>query len=600
MSRTAPRGRGRQRRALALAPILALCAGPAAAEPAADAEADQMPVDPPEIVAAPWLVLSGAGDLAAGLAARSAALAGDGSQFTLDGLADRRWLVTRDRMRLFGPTDGGLSSAALPLALFLDERIAVQAGPGPGPDGDAALGGAVAIERARRRQPAGAQAATEVRVGSTTRSRAALAAGSDSGLLAADVAAFADRDQARVAAADALRASGARGRLALGLASQAQLGLECEATALAAGAARQQRSLLRFDSTLSLQPGQVLRLDLVRQGLIDRPGGGSDGTALDETALRAGYQGQLVVGHFVDLAVTGGVQSARRPATAISVASPHRAAAAIVASDDWRIRPKLWLRASGSLGFDDLVGGLVAGRVALRYEPARAVVLRGVVGTGQRAPTLEERAYASGALSGPELDHVPTLRPEESRGYRLSAGFEPRSDGFARITLLRTDLNDLIEPIAEREESLSDLRRYRNIGRLHVQGLAFDLVALRLAGGIGVDLAYRWLFDARDDRTGRPLANRPEHLANVLVRWELAALGTQLFVHTRLLREHVGAADGSLAPLAAVDAGMQLAVLDALDVVIAVDNAAGSAGRPAMPLPERAARVALRVRSGGW
>jgi len=579
------------------AAVLLSIAQPLAAQSAPAAGADA--VDPVDVVAAPWLAESGAADLTDGLAARMGVpSASAGPDFVLDGLESRRWLVERAGVRLLAAPWSGTPIAALPLALFLDERIAVRGGPGPGELGDAALGGTLSLERASRRANAAAQAATEVRFGSTGRSRATLAAGSDGGLVTTDVAAFMAGDVSDVGAG--ARASGARGRVALQQSQRAQLALECDAMSLAVGGARQQRSSVRFDSTLSLQPGQALRFDIVRQGLSDRPGGGLAGSALDEISLRAGYLGQLVVDHQVDLALTGSIQSARRPLVTAAATTPSRVVAGVVASDDWRIRPKLRLRASTSLGFDDRVGGLVAGRVALRYEPARAVVLRGVVGTAQRAPTLQERGFVSGAWAGPALDETPTLRAERGQGYRLSAGLEPRPDTFARITLVRTDLADLIEPVAEGDAAARDWQRYHNIGQQHVQALAVDALALRLAGGLGVDLAYRWLFDARDDRTGHLLADRPEHLLNLLVRWEVAALGTQLFVRGRLVRERVSAATGELAPLASVDAGAQLALFDKVDIVLALENAAGASGRSVLPLPERAARVALRLRTGEW
>lgn len=584
---------------LAAALLLSL-ALPLAAQPATEPAEVQVAVDPVDVVAAPWLDQSGAADLADGLAARMGVRTEvAGSDFVLDGHESRRWTVSRDGVRLLAAPWYGMPTAALPLALFLDERIAVRGGPGPGPLGDGVLGGALAIERTRRRSGATAQAATEVAFGSTPRSRAMLAAGSGRGLVTTDVAAFM---QGAAGASDSavLRASGARGRVALQQSQQAELALEGEATALAAGSARQERSSVRFDSRLQLHPNQDLRFDIVRQTLTDRPGAGRAGSALEETALRASYLGELVIGHQVDLALTGSIQAARQPPGSTSDTMPSHVVAGVVASDDWRIRPKLRLQASASVALDDQVGGLLGGRAALRYEPARAVVLRGVIGTTQRAPTLQERAFAGGSWVGPALDEAPALRAERGQGYRLSAGVEPRADTFARITLLRTDLADLIEPVAEGDAPALGWQRYHNIGQQHVQALAVDALALRLAGGLGVDLAYRWLFDARDDRTGHPLPGRPEHLLNLLVSWNLSALDSQLFVRARLLSEHVSAATGELAPLATVDAGAQLGLLDKVDVVLAIDNAAGARGSRALALPERAARVALRLRTGEW
>ena len=92
----------------------------------------------------------------------------------------------------------------------------------------------------------------------------------------------------------------------------------------------------------------------------------------------------------------------------------------------------LSLRHDSYSDFDDQLSG----RAALAWRMRDDVILRAVVGTGYRAPSLYERSP----------DRVSTtLEPEKSRSTEI--GIEKRygTDSFAKATVFHTEIDDLIE-----------------------------------------------------------------------------------------------------------------------------------------------------------
>ncbi|SIO40673.1 vitamin B12 transporter [Rhodovulum sp. ES.010] len=92
----------------------------------------------------------------------------------------------------------------------------------------------------------------------------------------------------------------------------------------------------------------------------------------------------------------------------------------------------LSLRYDSYSDFDDQA----TGRVALAWRPREDVIVRAVLGTGYRAPSLYERFGPFGNAA---------LEPETSRSAEL--GIEKRygSESFAKATLFYTEIDDLID-----------------------------------------------------------------------------------------------------------------------------------------------------------
>jgi vitamin B12 transporter len=96
---------------------------------------------------------------------------------------------------------------------------------------------------------------------------------------------------------------------------------------------------------------------------------------------------------------------------------------------------------SASLRYDDnsTFSGKTTGRVAAVWRPVEDLAFRAVVGTGFRAPSLNERFGPFGAN--------PNLKPEQSVSYELGVEKTFGAVGTIRAMVFYTDIDDLIDYI---------------------------------------------------------------------------------------------------------------------------------------------------------
>jgi len=92
---------------------------------------------------------------------------------------------------------------------------------------------------------------------------------------------------------------------------------------------------------------------------------------------------------------------------------------------------------SAALRYDDnsTFGGKTTGRLAGVWRPREDLAFRGVIGTGFRAPSLNERFGPFGAN--------PDLTPEESISYEIGVE-KTYANGFVKATLFQADIDNLI------------------------------------------------------------------------------------------------------------------------------------------------------------
>jgi len=92
---------------------------------------------------------------------------------------------------------------------------------------------------------------------------------------------------------------------------------------------------------------------------------------------------------------------------------------------------------SAALRYDDnsTFGGKTTGRLAGVWRPREDLAFRGVIGTGFRAPSLNERFGPFGAN--------PDLKPEESISYEIGVE-KTYANGFVKATLFQADIDNLI------------------------------------------------------------------------------------------------------------------------------------------------------------
>lgn len=96
---------------------------------------------------------------------------------------------------------------------------------------------------------------------------------------------------------------------------------------------------------------------------------------------------------------------------------------------------------SAALRFDDhdQFGSATTGRLAAAWRPSDALVVKASLGTGFRAPSLNE-------LFGP-FGSNPDLQPEESRSLDLSAAYSFASGAEIEAAVFYTEIDDLIDYI---------------------------------------------------------------------------------------------------------------------------------------------------------
>jgi vitamin B12 transporter len=160
---------------------------------------------------------------------------------------------------------------------------------------------------------------------------------------------------------------------------------------------------------------------------------------------------------------------------------------------------------SGTLRRDspeDFAGATTWRTGAVLRLPELDLLLRGGVGTGFRAPSLDQRFGVSAFTVG-----NPDLRPERSFGWDVGAEWLPRDWLSLSATLFRSRLTDLVA---------YQFPTYVNIARARISGVELS-ATLRLGDWGQVSGAWT-VTQAFDGTTDTRLLRRPEHV------WSLSAL----------------------------------------------------------------------------
>lgn len=170
---------------------------------------------------------------------------------------------------------------------------------------------------------------------------------------------------------------------------------------------------------------------------------------------------------------------------------------------------RLFLAANVRYDNNENFGGHTTWRVAPAYiVPGTETKLRASVGTGFRAPTLNQRFVDFPAFG---FFGNPNLRPEESLGW--DAGFEqPLLNDRVRFgtTYFHNDITDLIQTNAA-------FTTVENIGKATTSGVeVFARWAITERFGVRADYTYT---EATNDLTGDDLARRPRHKGSVTATW---------------------------------------------------------------------------------
>ncbi len=222
---------------------------------------------------------------------------------------------------------------------------------------------------------------------------------------------------------------------------------------------------------------------------------------------------------------TGGVEFRRNRFTRTAVADvPEQDAFGVFFQDEWRVTEELIL--AGALRIDDVedMETALSPKISALYAPDLPLRLRGSVGRGFHAPTLQE-LYEEGYGHGGRARRFgnPDLEPEHSLTYSLGVEVFPADALQVTAYGHYSDIDDMIVPVYEGPWSVDpsfDVWRRTNIENARVWGGEFMArytfsPALRLEGG------YTYT-NTEDEDSGRQLPYHPGSSVFARVVTELA------------------------------------------------------------------------------
>jgi iron complex outermembrane receptor protein len=162
-------------------------------------------------------------------------------------------------------------------------------------------------------------------------------------------------------------------------------------------------------------------------------------------------------------------------------------------------------------------------RVAALYTVNQRVSLWGSVGTGFRAPTLNElyRQFRVGTVLTLAND---TLGPERLRGGEAGIRLAPSSASSVRVTWFDNRVTDPVSNVTIASAGAQVTQQRQNLGRTRIHGIQADAeyrpsANWRLSAGYLYSHATVKAFDANPDLVGRFLPQVPRHRASVMAAY---------------------------------------------------------------------------------
>jgi len=224
----------------------------------------------------------------------------------------------------------------------------------------------------------------------------------------------------------------------------------------------------------------------------------------------------------------------------------------------------------------------------------RQLKLKSSLGTGFRAPSPYEVAYNNGPWAAPPAAGL-ALQQEQSRGFEY--GVEYVAGTALALELVRFDqrVQDAI---------VFDLNSFsgylQDTGTSTSRGIEFT-GRVALGAHWQLHANYTWNTTARPD--GQPRLRRPQHLANVGLRWADSAQRLQLQAFVRTSREAIDQDGASVVPLdnfTVLDASASFALSPGLQVYLRLENLGDTQYREVLNYntPGRAAYAGFRYSYG--
>jgi outer membrane receptor for ferrienterochelin and colicins len=468
---------------------------------------------------------------------------------TIQGLGPQYSLILVDGVRQIGRTDGYLDLDRFGIADL--EQIEIVRGPSSALYGADALGGVVNLITRKPADGFAADATAQLdgRRGSVTRARLALGkaglAGALSGELRIGPAVRRGDPDAIATTLDSYQDRHVDVRVTDRIALHWRLDASADylwrdlrgVDASAAGAVFDRRNLIETASaqvTAQYAAGDTaLRItadaSLYRDQYLNdqRQSDALDAYEVtDESLLETSAQLARQLG--AHRAVLGG-ELLREALDADRLSAPGaRTRGAVFAQDEWRITDQLLVVPAARVDLDSQFGVHATPRLAARWQPSAAVIVRGSAGLGYRAPSFKELLlHFENPGVGYIVDGNADLQPETSRNLQGGAEWQARSWLWLSATGYYNGLHDLISAVTEPDDGSGTLRfGYGNIGRARTAGL--ETAAMISHGRAGLELGYA-LTRTRDLDEDRALEGVPAQRFTTSVRWRDRQHGVDAF-----------------------------------------------------------------------
>jgi vitamin B12 transporter len=199
-----------------------------------------------------------------------------------------------------------------------------------------------------------------------------------------------------------------------------------------------------------------------------------------------------------------------------------------------------------------------------RAFSAGELKLKGVYGTGFRAPSLYEISYNQGPFALPPAS-ISTLKEETSQGYDVGIAWATEGGAYLEVTWFDQQIDDLIT-----FDLVSFSGYLQQPGRSDSRGL--ELVAdLPLA--YGFRLSGNYTFNKTETPEGEQRAFRPERLANLGLNYYSPDERLRLGVNLRASADAIDTAGNSLDDYMLIDINASYALIQGLTVYGRLENA---------------------------
>lgn len=249
--------------------------------------------------------------------------------------------------------------------------------------------------------------------------------------------------------------------------------------------------------------------------------------------------------------------------------------------DEWMVSdyPRFVIVPGIRADVDSLFGTRPTPKVALRWDPIDALVLRASFGFGFRAPSFRELYLSfTNPSAGYNVSGNPDLDPETSRSFNAAVEVMPLEGVKLAASFYYNDLTNLIDFGVVRDATFGQLGlfEYVNVAEAHTLGVE-STASYSPIRDLSLTLGYTFL-ESENETTGQALVGRARHRVSYRVRYEETWSDVAAFVQGQWVGPRVypafeaGEVDEQSPAYLMLDARLEKRLGEHLDVFVGGEN----------------------------